>query len=213
MTHFHRFLTLATGLLLSAASVQAVDEATWGQVKNDQPYFQPPNDADIARFSFAVGTSAAAKVTDDDGERRRRSQFFLDKNRAKTKTIGRKGGVIRVGHKTFNHGDYTLRAEFKVPKGALDERVPISMTLVGNTLEDLVVEFAPAGLVFKKGAILTLKVGKRRAPANLDGMEVLHIHEDGTVERARWKYDVKELGFVIDMGVPGFSKYSSGGGW
>jgi hypothetical protein len=181
---------LAFGLMVT--SVFAAEETSWGQLKEaasqDITAVDSPDPAlDTVSFSFWDLMPAAKIAADSDDAAYDKSQRWLDKNRSKTKKIGRRGGKIVVGHKTLNHGRYTLRAEFNIPKGALKKRVPITATLIGDRLENLIVEFAPAGLEFASMAKLTLKVGRKRAPANLDGVEVEHIYENGHVEKAAWR--------------------------
>ena len=204
--------TSAAALILTASATFAVDETTWGQIKQDADHGSLTESLDQETVQFNFGSlMPAGKRRATDDQMHKNSQSWLDKNRSKTKRIGKRGGKIVVGHKTMNHGEFTLRAEFSVPAGALDKKVPITMTLVGDRLENLTIEFAPAGLTFDPSAVLTLKIGKKRAPKYLEGLEIKHIYEDGTVVSARWHKEEHRKGYRLDIGVPGFSRYSMGG--
>ncbi len=63
-----------------------------------------------------------------------------------TKTIGRKGGVIRVGPHML-----------LIPRGALESNVTITAVVPSDTIN--MVQFQPEGLVFDKSPTLTMQWG------------------------------------------------------
>ena len=123
-----------------------------------------------------------------------------------SKLIGRAGGVLVVKmDKVGNEDD--LLVKFIVPKKALNEKVKITMAVYGETLDDLVIEFAPAGLVFEKPA--KLKIYKRPG-VRLGVVEAMHHYEDDSSEVAELKVGEEKSHGVITIKIPGFSRYSMG---
>ena len=129
-----------------------------------------------------------------------------------------------------------LRVTFSVLPGALPVAETISMTVYGQNLSNIVAAFQPSGLVFKKEAILEVGLGIERVDMPLSALQVWHIHGDGSVEQARitairwyhWEegelsdsgniesgedWDDNDANYIaVEISVPGFSRYSLGGG-
>lgn len=148
-----------------------------------------------------------------------------------------KHGSIEIFEAEEQGVEDDLRVTFSVLPGALQVSEFISMTVFGQSLSNIVAAFQPSGLVFKKEAVLGIGLGIERVDMPLSSLQVWHIHGDGSVEEARitgirW-YDLEEDGEVNDSGdigegedwgdndvnfiaveiaVPGFSRYSMGGG-
>ena len=108
-------------------------------------------------------------------------------------------------------------AIFEVEAGALDAVYDIGMRVTtGYTLEDVLVEFAPAGLVFIKPARLTLKIwwGGDLSPEQLAVLEATaeHITADGTVTYIGFETTRQGNAYLnIIIEVPGFSRYGLSG--
>lgn len=128
-----------------------------------------------------------------------------------TKTIGPAGGELGVG-KVDNDLMNALGTLLVVPPGGLRTEVEITMSLYGSYLSELVVEFAPGGLVFNNPAQLLIRIGKNRVDLPIQQMVILHQHEDGTVTLATFAVTEAVKSYLIAVEVPGFSLYSLGGG-
>ena len=108
-------------------------------------------------------------------------------------------------------------AIFEVEAGALDAVYDIGMRVTtGYTLDDVLVEFAPAGLVFIKPARLTLKIwwGGDLSPEQLAVLEATaeHITADGTVTYIGFETTRQGNAYLnIIIEVPGFSRYGLSG--
>jgi hypothetical protein len=102
------------------------------------------------------------------------------------------------------------QATFQVAKKSIDKRVRIKMVVSsGTTLGDVSVKFTPEGQVFRPDAKLVLVLRGDSLPEVKDGY---HAH-GSTVERIKVSYDRRGRKHVIlTMSVPGFSRYSLGGG-
>ena len=106
-----------------------------------------------------------------------------------------------------------LRSQFSVPEDGVTGPVEISMTVYGQSLSELLFQFTPSGLVFNSDAQLEILIGKDWVDLPLDDLVAYHEHEDGTVEYAQivmvedWGAETRIL-----ISIPGFSRYSMGGG-
>jgi hypothetical protein len=81
-----------------------------------------------------------------------------------TQTVGRLGGVITVGPHSL-----------AIPYGALDENVTITATNVAGNVN--LVEFQPAGLVFKKDAALTMSYANCNLLGSLAPKRIAYIDD------------------------------------
>ena len=91
--------------------------------------------------------------------------------------------------------------------------VLITMTVYGNTLADMIIEFDPDGLTFDPVALLNLHLGHDLVNMALEEMVIWHIHDDGNVEEAFFTLRTDDINVYITIEVPGFSRYSPGGGF
>ena len=103
---------------------------------------------------------------------------------------------------------------FTVPDHALDHPVEITMTVYGNTLEEMVVVFEPGGLTFLHHATLGVFMGHNLVHTPHNQLKAWHEHGDGSVEEANifW-LKVTDAKVKMKIAVPGFSRYSPGGGF
>lgn len=122
--------------------------------------------------------------------------------------IGSAGGWLRVADDGGTPSN-SLVVEFEVPAGALDQPQLITMTVCGDLLSELVVEFQPGGLRFLKDATLTLRVGMNRVDIADQPIKIWHVYSDGTVEEVL-QYGIRQQGnstLTIAIPVSGFSLY------
>lgn len=129
--------------------------------------------------------------------------------KGKKKTVSMKidldGGKLEVEEDERGNED-GLKVEFKVPASALKKTVDITMTVYyGETLGDLVIEFAPSGLVFEKPAMLKVEIGAKRVDIPFEIVSAVHRYGDGSSEIVPLKIDEKGN---ITIEIPGFSRYS-----
>ena len=130
-------------------------------------------------------------------------------NRTVQEWIGSKGGTLSMMEASGDPRD-DLIVLFIVPRDALDEPHLITMTVHGDLLSELEVEFSPGGLEFLKDASLEVVIGYNRVDIDTQTLKVLHMYDDGTVEDA-YLEAVKESGklkLTIVAAVSGFSRYS-----
>ena len=122
--------------------------------------------------------------------------------------VGSAGGSLRVLDIADDPRN-SLIAEFTVPAGALDETRRITMTVHGEALSELVVEFEPGGLRFARSADLRLRVGFNRVDLEEEGVKVWHIFDDGSREEARVEAIRARLRATLELfvEVTGFSRY------
>lgn len=191
-----KILTILTGMSL-AISAQATEDATWGQVKQQQtltsaakiPQHDPLNNSNPLLGKLMGNESGIIKV---------------------------RGGNLKVESKTRNANQRDdLKVNFCVPSGALDKNTHIEMAVHGETLEELVIAFAPGGLVFNIPATVKIKIGADRVNSAPTGLRINHEYSDGTVEEAvvnTFRMTGNGDVYVIEFEVPGFSRYSWGGG-
>jgi hypothetical protein len=94
-----------------------------------------------------------------------------------------------------------------------NSNVLITMTVYGHTLEDMVIEFEPDGLIFDPVAMMNLQLGHDLVNTPLKEIVIWHIHGDGSVEEAVFTVHADDINVYLTIEVPGFSRYSNGGGW
>ncbi len=183
--------------LLTAPTAQAVDNATWGQIKNAAPQ----TEGGILSFGQAAAQEFIATRTLAGKQ--------IAPRRA-VRDIGPQGGNIRViSDEEAGQPDY-WKVRLRVPEDALDATTPISIRVYGRTLSDMIVEFGPAGLVFNTEAILIIQVGSNRTDLAIEQLETMnHTYSDGTSE----PLDVQSVETAdgvttIKVRIPGFSRYS-----
>lgn len=188
-----RFIVLTSALALTlSTSGFAAEEASWGQIKNEQS----------SDFAAKKGRPKAG------------ASYSTSASRTISGVIDAAGGRLTVRDMgPTNSPKDNLRAILEVPAGALDAPVEITMTLIGETLSELTVAFAPAGLVFLTPAELKVNVGNNLADLPVTQIRVDHVYADGTVE-SDVLTSVGNTGSTdsVYATVPGFSRYSMGGG-
>lgn len=139
-------------------------------------------------------------------------------NRFDSKEIGPHGGSLRVGSLMGAGGQDNIRAVLKVPNGALAEPLELTMELQGSTLSTINIVFGPA-LVFDLPATLVIHLGRKAIDLDLDAVVALHVSDDldgdgqpDLVEEVPIRMAHGVLGLELQIAVPGFSRYSMGGG-
>lgn len=134
--------------------------------------------------------------------------------REKERVPADKDKELRVNKSMGSGTENEIDVSFNVRKGSVPATVDIAMTVVGESLETLVIAFEPAGLEFYEPAELKLKIGAALIGTMPDDLQVRHIRSDGSEELAtilRLKEKKDSLEIIIE--IPGFSRYSPGGGW
>ncbi len=105
-----------------------------------------------------------------------------------------------------------LQVTFSVPARGLGSPLLITMTVYGNTAQDLIMSFDPAGLLFLGAAELKVTLGDDRLDIPLAQIEAYHAYDDGTVVEATILSRADGDGFSeIRIEVPGFSYYGMRG--
>ena len=121
-------------------------------------------------------------------------------------------GDLKVNFKKYVSANkvQVKKATFSVAKKSIDAPVDISMVVTsGTTLGDVSVKFIPEGQVFRPDAELELVLRGDNLPEVTSGY---HAH-GSTVESIDVSYDRRGRKHVtLIMSVPGFSRYSLGGG-
>lgn len=204
MNRFERIISGAILTLLVAATVLILPGCGTGHspvASTDiQPQIIEADGRSLLSFG-AAGAQRAAKIATIPTEGVTVSDLF-----------GLTGGTIQVKDDNGNGPKDDLRVTFTVPDNALNLPTNITMTVYGNTLEDLVVEFQPSGLVFLQDAELDLRFGTDLVSTPFNQIVVWHEYSDGTVVPATFsKYNSGNI-IRLKIDIPGFSKYSSGGG-
>jgi hypothetical protein len=121
-------------------------------------------------------------------------------------------GVIQIDEEMGPSSRDDIDIAFSVSRGAIEKPVLITMTLYGETLSNMVVAFQPAGLKFLEMADLRLAVGDELVDLPLEDLHAWHIYSDGTTEEVRFSIVDQGNGILFKIDVPGFSRYSIGGG-
>jgi len=149
-------------------------------------------------------------------EAARRAAKIAQEGRSVSEVIGAEGGKLVVIDKHGPGKADNLRVRLKVLENTLVEPVPITMTVYGKYLSELVVAFEPGGLQFLEPARLRIRMGPELDDLSPGESEITlwHIYEDGTVEETEIRGQrVTQDGYrVIRANIPGFSRYSPGGG-
>ena len=127
------------------------------------------------------------------------------KEKEDSKEIGKRGGKIRI-----NIGRLDAHIKFIVPKGALDEKVLITMRVFleivesGNgDLNTLFFDFGPSGTQFDPCAQLLIPFELLSA-YSVDEF-TLTVESEGTIEGV--SYDIDEVNEIVIAYVPHFSHY------
>ncbi|MBI2501647.1 MAG: hypothetical protein HYW07_00235 [Candidatus Latescibacteria bacterium] len=121
-----------------------------------------------------------------------------------SKIIGPRGGkLVAMGEAA------EIEAALSIPKNALAEEVAITMSVHEGLLSELVIAFAPEGLVFLQAARLELKVDTELVDIPLSELKAYHQSADGTSQEAQLlSVSSSGDGLVrIAIAVPGFSTY------
>ena len=175
-----RRLILILMSLLLVGRAHAVEETSWGQLKQTVPVQDMP------------WAAKPVKV--------------INNNLSHTEWIGPDGGVIKC--ETRGGPKKGASATFHVPAGALKEPVEITMELVIEADGVITVQFAPGGLVFDVLSSLEVRVSETAYPQGITSFTAQHIYADGTVVEVATESDKKsqtQIRVVVD--VPGFSRY------
>jgi hypothetical protein len=179
----------------------------------------------------------------DTAQRVAKLAAIPEEGRSDSKVFDLTGGQITIRDRAAKEKK-RLITTLAVPPLAVAEPVLITMTVYGNTLSELVIAFAPEGLIFSLPASLQIEIGRKRVDLPLDQLIAWHIHGDGSAEQARiLSVHLCEDGDPVDeedgeedesggdkgdkgdkddgvdcdsarilISVPGFSRYSLGGG-
>lgn len=121
-------------------------------------------------------------------------------------------GFLRIDEEMGPSPKDDIGIKFSVHKGAIEQPVLITMTFYGDELSNMVVAFQPAGLEFLEMAELRLAVGDERVDLPLYDLHAWHIYNDGTVKEVGFSITDEGNGVLFKIDVPGFSRYSMGGG-
>ena len=118
------------------------------------------------------------------------------------RNIPTKGGKITVQ-------EDGLKITFRISKNALSETTPIEMTIKGETVSDLEIEFGPDKLVFEELCELKVNLSGWRVDADFADLNVKHIHANGKVDQVGIvSFSIDDVGGVcLKVKVPGFSRY------
>ena len=188
-------LTSAVALMLTASTTFATQESTWGQLKQNVE-------------TLEVAAKKGGNGGSDD-------QPTPSSPRTVSAVCDASGGYLKVEDLGGKGPTDNLIVEFRVYRDALVEPVEITMTVTGNTLSELVVAFEPGGLEFLKDADLVVTIGNDLVDTEAELLQVQHHYSDGTIETAQIK-SLKMVGksrINMHVFVPGFSRYSLGGGF
>ena len=201
-TSFKRILLVGAALLAGLVLVNGCGMDQSPMAAEEDAALVPESKGYLV-LSFGDGelTPAAKKVKKHDDD--------VDKRATQTKKIGKEGGKLKVGSKFGQGGQDDLMVKLEIPKGALDHKVYITMTLVGLDEGKLVLEFDPSGLEFLKDAKLTVKMGKDYVNS-LETVEAYHVSDAGTEGTEAGIEEYHDY-FEIRVKVPGFSRYSLNG--
>ena len=120
----------------------------------------------------------------------------------RTKRIGTRGGKISIDHEK-------TRAQFTVPRRALDKTTAISMQVHGSGPSS-VVEFGPSPLYFNRPCTLSITFSSKGIdPSTLGGYL---ITEDGTTTEVPHRIIVTKLTITIQIQIAHFSQYTGDDG-
>lgn len=125
-----------------------------------------------------------------------------------------KGKNFKVQNSALSGAKNRYLMTFHVEPNSVTEDVNITMEAYGETLSELVIAFAPGGLEFLNEAELVIRLGVNRIDLNPATLVINHEHETGSSEVATiTELKVNKDDIIVKVAVPGFSRYSGGGGW
>lgn len=200
MKRINVLLSAIVGLALTAGASQATEDATWGQIKNQ----------DRTVFAAKPAWKTDGTSTTDDAATTQDAPAAQDELTVSkwVKPKGQSTLYIEDFNNTFAFDD-DLYVTLTVPNGAVTERTLITMTVTGHTLSELVITFQPGGLEFLKDASLAVTVGGARVDVDTATLQVYHEYSDGTVEETPLTFNKSYPdGYLyFEAVVPGFSRY------
>ena len=143
--------------------------------------------------------------------------------RSASRTFTAEGGELEIWDRNGEGIEDDLKVTLTVPEGGLEADETITMTVHGNTLSGMGLEFAPVGLEFLRVAQLKLELGAALVDLDLETLQAWHQHGDGITEGARIlavqmfeeqgqerreKIKLADANLVrVVVQVPGFSRY------
>ena len=200
---------LMTGILAMAGSVQGVDVASWGEVKQLSPLVLPAAKGRPVNSTTAVASSIESTDTASA------PVAFVDLSANETRSVTQTAwpnGKAQLYLSDLNSSttlDDDLYVSFTVPNGAVSEPTEITMTVIGNRLSDLVILFQPGGLLFETPTSLWVKLGSDLVDVDTATLTVWHEYSDGTVEEATvlTSHEYKNGYYEFTAEIPGFSRY------
>lgn len=114
-----------------------------------------------------------------------------------------------------NEGEAKKKVEFKIAKKAIPagEDVEIAMEIWGDYASEMVIGFTPSGYQFAEDCVLEIEIEGDWVDLTEDQIQALHISANGQIESAHiLKVKVDDDKLKIRIRIPGFSRYSMGGG-
>jgi len=204
LAQFRQAGKVALALLIAAGFMSGCGNLDHSPMMSNDGQTEPALDQAPSYMVFSPRVFRSGKVVTPDGAGKVK---FKEEKKFKK----RRGGTIEVKF------DYTepkaegavrlTKAKFRVWGSGLSKDATISMTAYsGDTLEDIVVAFTPAGLKFRVPAILELELeGGNFRSGRMTGY---HIEDDGTITEIDIWLIPRRNGWKLWMKVPGFSRYS-----
>ena len=102
--------------------------------------------------------------------------------------------------------------EFKVKRKSCPKFVFVTMvTTSGSTLDDILVDFGPAGLEFKPDAQLKIDIRGYLDEDQIEDLVAYHVEHDGTTTVLQVKVTGSKDKWTLKIRVPGFSYYDVAG--
>lgn len=205
MARTTRFIKLITALAACAGLTIGCGNQNSPVTANNEPTITHDEEGRTYITLSSEATRTAAKIaSSDDG-------------RSVTKVFDEDGGKFKIDEEGDENTDLDdLEIQFRIPDNALDGDVEITMTVYGYTLETLVIAFEPAGLIFNIPAELEIEIGHDLCAADEDEAEEMfgqHQYADGSVDEIDAELLKKNQEYEFYLQVPGFSRYSMGGGY
>lgn len=124
-------------------------------------------------------------------------------------------GDNRRGRRGNKEGEAKKRVGFKVKKNAIakGEEIEIAMEIWGDYASEMVIGFTPSGYEFKEDCVLEIEIKGDWVDLTEEQIQALHISASGQVESAQiLRVEVDDDELKIRIRIPGFSRYSMGGG-
>lgn len=209
-------LRLAAPALLLAAVSCSLDAAPTTPAGADLDQAAP-----TVVYAFRGAPAPAGKAADRDGRSWWWQDSAIDPGPSgpwtDSRLIGPRGGTLKIqdwGRRRSAEGQRLqeqLAVEFSVPRGALPSPQALTMTVTGYWLSELEVAFQPSGLRFDREARLRIHLGRDRV--DVDTATLRAFHWDNGTETVEVAIEVQAQGngdVVIQVRVPGFSRYSLG---